>query len=462
MTGRRSRVVAALCMQIMVTVTIRAVDLVPARAGLRPVPLPDSDAVEAPVAGQLRAAARAVEEAGEHSQRETLAAAYGSLARLCHAYELFDCAEASYANAGSLESRRSTWPYLLAYLFQQTGRLDDAESQLWLALQLDPARREAAARLADVYLRQNRLRQARDQFQELRDVFPAFAANGLGEVALRERRFTDAIQHFRTALERAPQATSLHYSLGMAYRGLGRLEEARAELDRRGPGVIRLGDPEVDNLSTLVRGERLLVIRGKAAFDAGEFRDAVSWFTRAIADAPDSVSARAQLGMTFVRLGEPEKAIEQFEAVLRLDPADQPTAINLAIILSDRSRFRDAIAVLTRAMVEAADLQVGPSGAQPPQSAATATTLARLLAAAPDRSVRDGAKALELARAVFERDPAAAHAETVAMALAELGRCEEAREWMLKAISVAERAGDRAEAARLKAQLPKYATAGCG
>lgn len=425
-------------------------EVLPVRDGLRPVPMPDLDSIEAPVAEQLRAAFRAVAEAGgARSSRETVAAAYGSLGRLCHAYELFDCAEAAYANAGSLESRRGTWPYLLGYLFQQTGRLEDADSQFWLALQLDPARREAAARRADVYLRQNRLRQARDEFQELREVFPAFAASGLGEIALRERRFKDAIEHFRTALARVPEATALHYSLAMAYRGLGRLDEARAELDRRGGGVVKIGDPEVDGLSTLVRGERLLLIRGKAAFDAGDLLNAVAWFTKAIADAPDSVAARTQLGTTFVRLGEPEKAIEQFETVLRIDPADQQTAIDLAILLSDRARFRDAIAVLTRA------------GAQSSLASATATTLARLLAAAPDRSVRDGVKALELARAVFDREPSAAHAETIALALAELERCTEARDWVLTAVSIAEQAADTSEVARLNARLPQYANAGC-
>jgi tetratricopeptide (TPR) repeat protein len=446
---------------VLLVATPYGQEVPPVRDGLRPVPLPNLESIEAPVAEQLRVAFRAVEEAGgPRSSREMVAAAYGSLGRLCHAYELFDCAEAAYANAGSLESRRGTWPYLLGYLFQQTGRLEDAESQFWLALQLDPARREAAARRADVYLRQNRLRQARDAFQELREVFPAFAASGLGEIALRERRFKDAVQHFRTALARAPEATALHYSLAMAYRGLGRLDEARTELERRGAGVVKIGDSEVDGLSTLVRGERLLLIRGTAAFDAGEFRDALSWFTKAIADAPGSVAARMQLATTFVRLGEPEKAIEQFEAVLRLDPGDQQTAIALGIMLADRGRFRDAIAVLTRALVEA-DLQVGLSGATAPQSNAAATTLARLLAAAPDRSVRNGAKALELASAVFDREPSAAHAETIALALVELERCQESRDWLLKAISLAEQAGDSSEAARFKAQLPRYATPGC-
>jgi Flp pilus assembly protein TadD len=284
------------------------------------VRVPNFDGMEAPVVEQLRSAFRAVEQAASsRAGSSTLAAVYGSLGEVCHAYELFDCAEAAYSNAARLAPAQWRWPYLLAYSFQQTGRLEDAASQFWRALQLNPGRREAAARLADVNLRLNRLRDAREQFQQLREVFPGFAANGLGEVALREGRFKDAVREFQTALDRVPQATALHYSLAMAYRGLGRIDEARAELEQRGPGVIRLGDPTVDALSNLVRGERLLVIRGRAAFDTGDFRDAAAWFSKAITYAPDSVAARTNLALTLIRLGERDKAMEQIEAVRRLD-----------------------------------------------------------------------------------------------------------------------------------------------
>ena len=66
-------------------------------------------------------------------------------------------------------------------------------------------------------------------------MFPAVARRGLGDVALRERKFAEAIEHFRAVLDRVPQAVAIHYSLAMAYRGLGRMDEARAHLQRRGP-----------------------------------------------------------------------------------------------------------------------------------------------------------------------------------------------------------------------------------
>ena len=60
-----------------------------------------------------------------------------------------------------------------------------------------------------------------------------------------------------------------------------------------------------------------------------------------------------------------------------------------------------------------------------PSAGATAdhldTLLARLLAASPDPSVRDGTEALAIAERLLADRPSLEHAETVAMALAETG-----------------------------------------
>ena len=422
--------------------------LAPARANLRAVPLPPLDGLDAPVQDQLLSAPRGVEQvAARQAGSGELASAYGTLAQLFHAYELFDGAEPAYVNASRLAPSDGRWPHLLGYLYQHTGRLPEAAEKLATAQRLQPGRREASARLAEVYLGLNRLRESRELFVALLDVFPAFAHNGLGELALRERRFDEAASHFRSALQRMPQANALHYSLGMAYRGLGRLDDARAELERRGSRAIRLGDPIVDALALLVRGERLLVIRGTRAFDAGEFGEAAGWFEKAIADSPASAVAHLNLGLTFVQLAEYARATEHLEAALRLGHADDEPIVNVAIVLSDRGRYGEAVALLDKAH------------ARSPASVPTATTLARLLAAAPDPAVRNSARALELAMKVYEADSAPVHAETVALALMALRRCGEALDWMRRAIAAAEQVS-AADASRLKGELPKYETCG--
>jgi tetratricopeptide (TPR) repeat protein len=150
-----------------------------------------------------------------------------------------------------------------------------------------------------------------------------------------------------------------------------------------------------------------------------------------------------------LRLGRQDEAIEILTAAGKADPEDEDALVSLSILLANNERYRDAVALL-----EDAHRRL------PGRPTAT-TTLARLLASSPDRSVRDGRRALDLAMAVYEAEAAAVHAETVALALAELGRCAEAAQWMRRAVDSAGREGDRAERTRLAGELPKYEAAPC-
>ena len=460
-------------------------EIPPVRDGLQSIPLPRLDGLEPAVSGQIQEQRRsfdALSATGRVSSGK-LASGYGELGRLFHAYEFFDSAEMSYLNATRLASGDVTWVHLLGYLYQQTGRLEDAASRFEQAIRLQPEDRAATVRLAQVYLGLNRLREARELFDSVVMIFPTLARNGLGEIALRERRYEEAVGHFRAVLERAPQASSIHYSLAMAYRGLGRLDEARSHLKQRGNGGINVGDPIVDGLQSLVRGERGLVAQGRRAYEAGEYKEAAAAFAKAIESAPGSVTARVNLGLTQMQLGntveavallskafelapdDPDAARELLRALLRLrrvDDAigvlsksralnrdDEETVVSLAILLAEQNRFADAATLLDE------------DNRRFPERTTTATTLARLLASSPDRSIRNGTRALALAEGVYAAEPTPVHGETVAIALAELSRCDEALAWMKRAIADAERTNDERETARLKSELPKYAKAPC-
>ena len=490
----------------------------PMKPGLVAVPMPVLDGLEAAVSEQFREQRKAFETVATRAKvsDRDLSDAYSALGRLGHAYEFFDTAEASYANAITLTPLDATVPHLLGYLYQQTGRFEDALARYTDARRLQPSDPVIRIRLADVYLRLDRLSDARALFQDLVEVYPAVARAGLGEIALRNGRFSEAVQHLEAALDRAPDAAPVHYSLGMAYRGLGRIDQARSHLARRGTRGLRPADPVVDALATLLRGERAQMILGQRAYEAGRFDEAATVFRKAVESAPASADARLGLGMALAQTGNAPGAIEQLETALRLDADnttahatlglvlarvgrdhdavehlsaafrrepteevsgvlirllmklsrgdealdvlarmhsfstdDEVTVLGLSILLADRERHRDAIELL-----ESANRQF-------PDRVRTATTLSRMLAASPDRSLRDGERALILATHVYELERAPVHGETVALALAELGRCGEAATWMQRAIADAERAGDAATAARLKNEAPRYAGNSC-
>ena len=69
--------------------------------------------------------------------------------------------------------------------------------------------------------------------------------------------------------------------------------------------------------------------------------------------------------------------------------------------------------------------------------------------------MRGGGRALELANLVFERQPSIDHGETVAMALAELGRFDEATEFQRRVLRHAQTAAPR-QVAPIRERLSLY------
>src|SRR6185436_1965769 len=91
-----------------------------------------------------------------------------------------------------------------------------------------------------------------------------------------------------------------------------------------------------------------------------------------------------------------------------------------------------------------------------PEKGRTSLTLAYLLVAFPQYEKRDGKRALQLGQAAYAATGTVNHGVLVAMALAELGRCDEAAA-LVKQLTVKaaeERKPDLLE--KLKVELDRY------
>src|SRR5262245_23858224 len=189
---------------------------------------------------------------------------------------------------------------------------------------------------------------------------------------------------------------------------------------------------------------------GRRAYESGRYPDAAAAFARALEAAPESAAAHLGMGMSEAQLGDATRSAMHLRRALGGGAeVDEGVVLHVTVMLADRARFSEAIALADDAHRRF------------PERVRTSTTLVRLLAAVPDRSLRDGARASALAMEIYERDPSPAHAETVALALAELGRCDEAATWIARAIAHADRESDRNEATRLSGEAPRYAGAAC-
>jgi tetratricopeptide (TPR) repeat protein len=492
-------------------------DLLPApKSSLVSVHWPDLTKLETDVREQLMSfqARLAATVKNPQSSEALMSEAYGSVGEIYQAYSLNTPARECYLNASRLNSQDFRWLYLLGRLDQQEDQFDEAVRHYRLARGLRPEYVAVPVNLGNISLQLNRLPEAQEDFKAalLIDDRSAAALYGLGQVALARRDYTEAVNYFEKALALAPGANRIHYSLAMAYRGLGDNEKAATHLAQQGTVGVRVSDPLFDGLQQLIKGERLHLVRGKLALDSLRYAEAADEFRKAIAANPGSVTAHINLGGVLIQTGDPEGAATQFQEVLRIDPQNANAHYNLAILMANENKHEPAIAQLQSALkIDPRDLsarfflgqELSRAGrpaealaefsrivaADPdnesalleqvkllqrnrqyqkaldalkqahtryPEKGRTAAMLAYLLAATPRYDLRDGASALELAQIVYKSTGSFEHGALVGMALAEVGRCAEAAAWLRQLIASAERQHKTDIVTKLSSDLQLY------
>jgi len=270
----------------------------------------------------------------------------------------------------------------LGLLYFQKGRADDAVPQLRDALRIDSARTDASDALVQILRDQSKtaaaagdrgesltlLREARNyapdnpdvqfefgamalQLSLWHDAIAAFqqtlklrqndpvALYSLGRAFLGEWKFEDARQQFAGYVEARPDDSSGHCALGMTLAALERTQEAREQFERSivlAPeqiesyfrlGLIELNMKDLDEAAmsfrqVLNRDSKhagALLALGRVAFEQKRYADAIDLLQRAIAIDDSLNEAHYYLGMTFVRVGRKEEADRQLEIATRLE-----------------------------------------------------------------------------------------------------------------------------------------------
>jgi tetratricopeptide (TPR) repeat protein len=433
---------------------VQNIDLLPPpKSTLVAIHLPDLTQLENEVREQIKSQQDVLAAAVKNSNLTDadLSAAYGLMGQTYHAYSLTTPARECYVNASRLAPRDFRWIYLLAKLDQQAGEVGEAIRGFKIVNSLRPEFVAAPVNLGNIYLELNRLEDAQSNFSNAlaSDKSSAAAYYGLGQVALSKRNYDEAVNYFRKALELAPGANRIHYSLAMAYRGLGDAEKTKLHLAQQGTVGVRVADPLIDGLQELVQGARVHLIRGRMALEAKRYAEAVTEFRQAVSASPDSVTAHANLGAALTQTGDLSGAMEQFEATLRIDPNNTTAHYNLAVLLANENKYQQAIVHLQAV-----------SRINPKDFGAMAMLIS-LLAASPQYELRDGARALKLAQSLYEATGSLEHGALVGLALSELGRCAEAAEWQRKIIEIATKQRREDLLTRLKTDLQRYETAPC-
>lgn len=322
----------------------------PDSAQLEEIPYPSLAGAESRVQEQVAQKQQALEKllTGSRAAADstTLAESFAELGLIYVVYDFPDAAAVCFDNARHLMPDDHRWAYLSGYVRKLKGDLTGAIPLFETSLELESTFLPAMLRLGRSHLELGRLDAARSRFEAALVADPDSPAGleGLGKIAVAEGQGDRAVQSFRRALELAPNANSLHYALAQAYRDLGRLDEARAELELSGDAVVPIPDPLISPLALLGESLQLSLLQANEALKDQNYEVAVAGYDRVLEKDPSNFIGYKGKAYALEKLGDVDGALRILET--GLEKATTGSATNDALERAELYRVLGALEAL--------------------------------------------------------------------------------------------------------------------
>ena len=326
----------------------------------------------------------------------------------------FERALAAYRKAIEIDPKSALAHYKLGAFLGQRKADDQAMVYLRKAVTLDPDYRDAHFNLATALSRLGRLDEALHHFDQALASNPedvparlrkAIVLKTQGQLAL-------ALAELETILAADPTHGEAHTQRTAWLLEQGRLDEAQEML------ATALAPPPPPEREAALR-----YLLGTVLQKKGLHAEAIAVYNRVVGVMPDFAEAHFNLAGSLAMTHRYAEAAQHYAETLVRQPGHVRARLGQAAALISDGRHAAARSALE------ASLQVLPN------DVTLAHTLAQLLATSPHAEVRDGTRALELAQQVYQATRSLHHGETIAMALAELGRFDDAIAWQQQLIA---------------------------
>ena len=256
--------------------------------------------------------------------------------------------------------------------------------------------------------------------------------NNLGKALVQKGRIAEAMDHFQTALRISPDDPDTESNIGAASLQQGDADEAISHLRRA-----------VEKWPRHAQGHINL---GNALLQNREIDAAIAEYEKTLALPFDHAESHYSIGTALRQKGDVEEAIVHYRKALELRPDYANAHNNLANALRQQGRTEEAVHEYEAALKSE------------PDSILAGNNLAWILATSPNASVRDGAKAVQLAQRANRlsggSDPIILH--TLAAAYAENRQFSEAVNAAQRALELADANGVASLAESLRSKLALY------
>jgi len=159
--------------------------------------------------------------------------------------------------------------------------------------------------------------------------------SNLGLVCLKDKRYPEAVEFFKKALEFDAKNADAHLYLGVTYMETHSLDLAELELRT------------AVSLSSLNANARNAL--GKLYQDEGRAADAEEQFRRSVEIEPN-IMGYGNLGGIHWDRGELKLAEQEYREALRLAPNDSSILNNLGLLSTNQSRYTEAVSLFRKAI----------------------------------------------------------------------------------------------------------------
>ena len=280
-------------------------------------------------------------------------AAWGALGRTFQAHGLEPEADAAYARAEELDPTDFRWPYLRATALR-TMRPEDALAAAGRAAELNSGYAPVHLLAGELLEIAGRAEAAMDHYRRALETAPdaALAELGIGRLLLRRDELEAARERLERAAALAPRAGPVRAQLARLHTRLGETEAARraARAARDLPDLVPVDDPlltEVWDAAVSARGTQQRALRAEAA---GDLEAAEALYDHLLGLQPGDPDILYNFGNLYVRTRRFGEAAERYEEALAARPEHVAARVNLGSALLMLGRRDEAMDHLLRAL----------------------------------------------------------------------------------------------------------------
>lgn len=247
----------------------------------------------------------------------------------------------------------------------QAGDLESARLQLEKSLAIDPKFAQTYVYFGDYYRAVNDPARAVDNYLKAIQLDPAALSEpdgglqaGAASVLTQPAFAPRAIQAFRTVAQNHPASVTPHFALAELYQASGQIDLARQEMDQ----IARLApndflaqltvvnfyseQGQIDAAVAAMRRVMNLITPSRPDYARfSEFYNQLQLLQREIQtvlQSPNDVNARRTLATRWKARGQPQFAVKEYDALVRLVPNDYDAQKNLALLNLQLVRLDDA------------------------------------------------------------------------------------------------------------------------